>query len=132
MTETFFIPHARPTSAMSTATVPAGQRPQSVTVDPTGKYAYVANNFDDNISQYTIGATGALSAMTPATVTAGNGPVYVTVDPSGKYAYVANYANGGNVSQYTISANGELSAMTPATVTAELQPYSIIIVGSYQ
>jgi len=42
---------------------------KSVAVDPSGRYAYVANSGDATVSQYTIGATGALSPMTPATVT---------------------------------------------------------------
>ena len=56
----------------------AGSQPQSVTVDPSGKYAYVAND-GGNVSQYTIDASGRLAAMTPAaTVAAGTSPVSVT------------------------------------------------------
>jgi 6-phosphogluconolactonase len=74
-----------------------------VTVDPSGKYAYVANQGSNNVSQYTIGANGSLTAMSNATVAAGASPVSVAVDPSGTYAYVANCASGNNVS-YTQSA----------------------------
>jgi len=35
-----------------------------VTVDPSGKFAYVANNFSNSISMYTINATtGALTLI---------------------------------------------------------------------
>ena len=48
---------------MTPASVPADVNPESVAVDPTGRYAYVAN-FNNgaagSISQYAIGAGGAL------------------------------------------------------------------------
>ncbi len=93
---------------------------------PGPEYAYVANEGSNTVSQYTIGAGGALSPMTPATVTAGTYPYSVTVDPTGQYAYVAN--EGSNtVSQYTIGAGGALSPMTPATVASGRSPTSVTI-----
>ena len=67
-----------------------GTNPQSVTVDPSGKYVYVANNAGSTVSQYTIGTNGALAAMPVPAVASGLFPFSVTVDPSGRYAYVAN------------------------------------------
>ena len=55
----------------------AGTSPESVTVDTSGKYAYVANCNSANVSQYTIGSTGALTAMATPTVTAGTYPYSV-------------------------------------------------------
>ena len=53
--------------------------PSSVSVDPSGKYAYVANaGGGGTVSQYTIGAGGGLAPMTPATVAAGTNPASVT------------------------------------------------------
>jgi DNA-binding beta-propeller fold protein YncE len=52
--------------------------PLSVTVDRSGKYVYVANNGDNTVSQYTIGADGTLTAMSPATVAAGTNPASVS------------------------------------------------------
>ncbi len=46
--------------------------PYSVTVDPSGSYAYVANANSADVSQYTIGASGALTPMAAATVAAGS------------------------------------------------------------
>lgn len=46
-------------------------RCNSVTVDPTGRYAYAANINDNTGSQYTILAGGALIPMTPTTVAGG-------------------------------------------------------------
>ncbi len=116
-------------TAMALSTAETGWEPYSVTVDPSGKHAYVANYAANTISQYTIGADGALMAMTPATVVTGRDPYSVTVDPSGKHVYVAN--DGDNtVSQYTIGANGALVAMTPATVAAGSEPDSVTVAPS--
>jgi 6-phosphogluconolactonase (cycloisomerase 2 family) len=47
-----------------TGTIAAGTLPKSVAVDPSGKFAYVANNFSNSISMYTIDATtGALTLI---------------------------------------------------------------------
>ncbi len=126
---------------MSPATVAAGTNPYSITVT-TGasgqEYAYVANSNSTNlagnsssISQYTIGAGGALLPMSPATVAAGTNPVSVVVDKSGLYAYVANFGST-TVSQFTIGTGGALTAMTPATVAAGTNPYSITVDPSNQ
>jgi 6-phosphogluconolactonase (cycloisomerase 2 family) len=119
-------------TTMPTPTVaPAGRNPASITVDPSGKYAYVANFGDGTVSQYTIGAGGALTAMAKATVAAGTNPYSVTVDPLGQYVYVAN-EGGNNISQYTIGTPssltpGALTVMpTATTVAAGAQPISVI------
>jgi len=123
---------------MTPASVPTGttatSSPWSVVVDPTGKYVYVSNSGDDNVSQYTIGAGGALVPMSPATVaTGGDRPFVLTIDPAGLYAYVANFWDT-TVSQYTIGADGALTPMTPATVTVGVtggqggdRPFSITV-----
>lgn len=41
------------------------------------EYAYVANYGGNTVSQYTIGAGGALTPMTPATVAAGSNPASI-------------------------------------------------------
>jgi 6-phosphogluconolactonase (cycloisomerase 2 family) len=85
--------------------IDSGSSPDSVAVDPTGKFAYVANFGSNNVSMYTIDATsGALASI--GTIAAGPGPVSVAVDPAGKFAYVANwtYDAEGSVSMYTIDA----------------------------
>ncbi len=51
---------------MSPATVGTGVTPRSITVDPTGSYAYVANFNDNTVSQYAISTGGALVPMSPA------------------------------------------------------------------
>ena len=92
----------------------AGDRPFSDTVDPTGRFAYVANGpVSSEVSGYTINATtGALSPIPGSPFAAGDGPVSIAVDPTGRFAYVANEGVFGasSISGYTINATtGALS-----------------------
>src|SRR5271155_3748980 len=108
----------------STGTIAAGTDPVSVVVDPSGKFAYVANSSSNDVSMYTINVT--TGALTPTgTIAAGAGPVSVVVDPSGKFAYVANFTSN-DVSMYTIDVT--TGALTPTgTIAAGLSPTSIAV-----
>ena len=74
----------------------AGVGANSVAVDPSGKFAYVANAGYNAVAGYTINpTTGALAPIAGIfpfgpSFPAGAGPILVAVDPSGKFAYVAN------------------------------------------
>ncbi|MEO8332327.1 MAG: beta-propeller fold lactonase family protein [Gallionella sp.] len=105
-------------------TVAAVSGPTSVTVDPSGKYAYVANSFDSVISQYKI-VGGVLTQMNPATEISGLAPVSFALDPSGKYAYAANSASN-DVTQFSIDpTSGALTNLV--TVSAGTSPAYITV-----
>jgi DNA-binding beta-propeller fold protein YncE len=119
---------------------PAPGFPLSIAVDPTGKFAYVANygnNGNGNtVSAYTIDAgTGVLTRISCVPIgppncsvdpgfpefLAGAGPVSVTVDPADKFAYVANYA-GNSVSVYSINTStGFLTRIDCDPATSDVQ-----------
>jgi YVTN family beta-propeller protein len=108
--------------------IAAGAGPDSVAVDPAGKFAYVPNFGSNDVSMYTIDATtGALASI--GTIAAGTSPYSVAVDPAGKFAYVANWTgpnSDGSVSMYTIDAT--TGGLTPSgTIATELSPTSIAI-----
>jgi DNA-binding beta-propeller fold protein YncE len=108
--------------AATTVAISQGSSP----VVAVPQYAYVANNGDSTVSQYTIDANGGLAAMANPTVATGAHPAAVTVDPSGRYAYVVNFSDN-TLSQYTIGADGSLAPMTPATVVTDVTPVAIVI-----
>jgi DNA-binding beta-propeller fold protein YncE len=114
-----------------TLTVTAGGvGPTSLAVDPTGKFAYVANDgcpdaFAGNVSIYAINPTnGTLMSTRPPLTTGDFGADSVAVDPSGKFAYVANWGEGntaGSVSMYAI--NGTTGTLTfTGTIVAPCAP----------
>ena len=104
--------------------------PASMAVDPTGRFAYVANEgcpdaFDGSVSMYTINPTdGTLTSAGPPVTSGDFGADSVAVDPSGKFVYVANWGEGntaGSVSMYAI--NGTTGILTPTgTIQAPCAP----------
>jgi YVTN family beta-propeller protein len=104
--------------------IAAGTGPDSVAVDPAGKFAYVTNSGSNDVSIYTIDATtGTLVSM--GSVAAGTQPVSVAVDPAGKFAYVTNFGSD-DVSIYAIDApTGTLVSM--GSVAAGTQPVSVAV-----
>jgi len=86
------------------------------------QFVYVANSQSNNVSAYSIDATGALTPIgTP--VAAGSLPISVAVDPAGRFVYVANI-DSDDVSAYTIGATGALTPTGPP-VPAGLYPHSV-------
>jgi YVTN family beta-propeller protein len=91
--------------------------PQSIAVDPAGKFAYAVNGGCNGgvgayVSMYTINpTTGALASIGPPvwTLDGGDYPGSVTVAPSGKFVYVTNSGDVwdpdyGSVAMYTVDA----------------------------
>jgi 6-phosphogluconolactonase (cycloisomerase 2 family) len=108
----------------------------SITVDPSGTFAYVANEGTNNVSAYTIkSSTGELTAINCSMCSAGAAPTAVAVDPSGQFVYVANGGSGNpntpSVSAYTIDAStGELAPVSGspyATGGAYTQSVSVTV-----
>jgi 6-phosphogluconolactonase len=88
--------------------VPVGSGPNSVTIDPSGKFLYAASLQGGNFSGFTVNSgTGALTAMSgsPYNVVVSSTLVNplssVMTDSSGKYLYVASL-NGNNVYAFNI------------------------------
>jgi YVTN family beta-propeller protein len=104
--------------------IAAGTGPDSVAVDPAGKFAYVTNFGSNDVSMYTIDATtGALASI--GTIAAGTGPDSVIVDPGGKFAYVMNFGSN-DVSMYTIDATtGALISI--GSIAAGTNPFSVAV-----
>ena len=117
---------------MATPTVSAGDGPTGIAVSPDGKSVYVTNVFADGadgVSQYSVGAGGALTAMATPTVAAGGEPFGIAVSPDGKSVYVTNeFADGADgVSQYSVGTGGALTAMATPTVAAGDAPTGIAV-----
>jgi 6-phosphogluconolactonase (cycloisomerase 2 family) len=106
--------------------------PSAVVVDPSGRFAYVANEFSDNVSGYTINATtGALPPLAGSPFPAGTFPQAITVDPAGRFVYVANggdFESLGSVSGYTINAaTGALTPVAGSPFPAGAAPSAVTV-----
>jgi len=93
-----------------------GSDPSSLTLDPSGKFVYVADTADATISAFTLDSTsGALSVVAGSPFPSGghgsiNGPAGIAADAAGKYIYVCNASN--DISVFTFnSQTGVLTAL---------------------
>ena len=108
----------------SLGTITAGTDPAAVAVDPTGKFAYVANSGSNDVSMYSIDTTsGRLSSI--GTIAAGTRPDSVAVDPTGKFAFIVNFTSD-DVSMYSINTTTGALSFT-GTIAAGTAPSSIAI-----
>jgi len=78
-----------------------GVKPVAVAVSPSGKKAYVANIYGDNVSVINV-ATGNVSKTIE--LPADSWPCSVVFSPNGKRAYVAN-TNGRTISVITVATD---------------------------
>jgi 6-phosphogluconolactonase (cycloisomerase 2 family) len=110
-----------------------GAIPRSVAVDPSGRFAYVANSNSNNVSAFTINsATGALVPLPGSPFAAGTTPMSIIVDPSGKFAYVANL-NSSNVWVFAIDATtGALTPVAGSPFAAGTNPSSVFVSSKIQ
>jgi 6-phosphogluconolactonase len=92
----------------------------SVAIDPSGRFAYVANTAG-SVAEYTINSSsGALAAIPGSPLTVSSTPTAVAVDPSGRFAYVTNGGSGSPfVSAYAINTStGALTQISGSPFTA--------------
>ena len=101
-------PTAAPDEGLTTviATVPVGDVPQGVGVNPTTNRVYVAN-FDDDTVSVIDGATNAVIATIPGGV---SGPHDVGVNPTTDRVYVANLR--GTVSTIDGATNAVIATVS--------------------
>jgi 6-phosphogluconolactonase (cycloisomerase 2 family) len=96
----------------------AGTQPNSLAVDPTGRFVYVAASGSKNIWAYTISAsTGALTLIPGSPFPTGSSasPTAITVDPTGRFAYSTN-------TDQNVAANNTISAYSIDSMTGALTP----------
>ena len=74
-------------------------------------YAYVTNEYSNDIYQYTISEDGTLAFLdtTASFPHPGPAPFSIAVNPSGLHAYVTHFNN--HITEYTIAADGSLSIL---------------------
>jgi DNA-binding beta-propeller fold protein YncE len=115
------------------STVVTGKHPIAISISPSGKHAYVANQNGNSVSQYSVAENGSLIPMTTAFVESLVTPVSIAVSDCGKYAYVSNISSN-NISQYAIDEQGGFNAIPvnkwgDSAVDAEVSPRCVMIIG---
>ena len=93
-----------------------GQAPNSVALDGTGGFVYVANRADSTISGYAIGTTGTLTAIAGSPFASGSQVNTIGTDSTGKYLLAA--AVGGSPDLTMYSENATTGALASVATTA--------------
>ena len=89
-----------------------GATPTWVTVEPSGKFLYVADSAHNAVLAFAIAGNGALTPVAGSPFAAGANPTHLTVNAGGTLLFVAN-SNDNTVSEYVIdAATGALGVAT--------------------
>jgi 6-phosphogluconolactonase (cycloisomerase 2 family) len=115
-------------TSISAALGGLGSPPATLTVTAAPEYAYVANQNANTVSEFTIGAGGALTLI--GTAATGNVPNAVVVDPTGRYVYVANWTDG-TLSEYAVGSDGTLTNIGTAAAGSEPASITLDTTGQY-
>jgi DNA-binding beta-propeller fold protein YncE len=116
----------------TTATVPSGQTPVALAVDPSGKFLFVANQgtFADptsgTISVFTISGTTLTQVGNPFPTevlgdVTGSGPTGVIAAPAGNFLYVSNQFTN-TVQLFTYDPTSGALTLPPTSYTAGTSP----------
>jgi len=98
------------TQSVGCKAAPCG--PRAIEFSPSGAFAFVPNRFSNDVSAFSVSATGLLTPVAGSPFAAGTDPRSAAVDLSGRYLYVPNVASG-DVSAFAI--DGKTGALRPVT-----------------
>jgi len=101
---------------------PTGISPTTVLVHPSGKFAYIANAGESNISLFTIDKSAALTEVMPRTPTNRN-PASMVMDAAGSLLFCAN-TGSNTITAYSIDPGS--GALTPSPASPVLTGFGPI------
>ncbi|MBC7398122.1 MAG: beta-propeller fold lactonase family protein, partial [Bdellovibrionales bacterium] len=100
---------------------------ETISIDPTGTYLYVAASSSSGIYQYSISNSGTLVPLSPATISSGFGPTSIIQDTFGRFIYSGDSPNNLLYSFKASSATGVLTPTSPANLTIQSGPYPLAV-----
>jgi len=98
-----------------------GSDPGSIAISRNGKFLYVANLGSNDVTAFSIGATGLLTLLPPSgghanpISTRGTIPRGIAISPNASFLYVAN-SGSNDVTVFQVGTNGLLT-LVPATAS---------------
>jgi len=104
-----------PAPAPPCAATLVGSFPVGLAEDRLGKFLYVSNNGDNNVSGFSVGPDGSLAPLSTATFPTGAGPGLPAIDSTGSFLFVPN-SGDNTISVFSIGPAGPLAGLlTPVT-----------------
>jgi 6-phosphogluconolactonase len=118
-------PFCNTPSSVSPTCAPIGSQvstfPTALVVSATGNFLYVANNFANSVTAFSINSSGALSLLGVAPYAVGLAPSGIGIVPAGGFLYVAN-TGSNTVSAFAICDKVVTSCANPNTPDGTLTP----------
>jgi 6-phosphogluconolactonase (cycloisomerase 2 family) len=125
-------------SPFSTAAplAPFGTGPSALAVTPDAKFLYVANQFDNTVTEFSVDGSGVLTRLIAIPV--GTAPAAANISPDGGFLFVGN-SGSSNLSAFLIcnqvltscsnptSPDGSLTPVTNSPFAVGLGPASIVL-----
>ena len=116
-------PNSGVLTALTGSPFTIGPTPQSVVLHPSGKFFYVSNAGQSNISLFTISSTGVPTEVTPRTAT-GTTPLLLVMDSTGAFLYAAS-AFSNNIYAYSIDPKSGALTVVGAPIGIGLSPLNM-------
>ncbi len=109
----------------------AGVKPSAIISDPSGRFVYVTDQYQNLILAYNILTGGTLQSQLNGPFATDLYPYAMAVDPRGKFLYVTDY-NSNNVRAYTINnATGNPIAVSGGSYGTGTEPTCLAIEPAY-
>jgi 6-phosphogluconolactonase (cycloisomerase 2 family) len=120
-------PATVPTDASASTPPNPSANPIAMAINSAGTFAYVVNQGDNSVSEFSIArGSGTLTFVT--TTMTGYGPNAVAISPNGRYLYVTNGIDA-TISEFSITS-GALTALpeSPASINSgQNTPTSVVV-----
>ncbi len=109
----------------------AGVKPSAIVSDPTGRFVYVTDQYQNLILGYNVLSGGALQSQVNGPFSTDLYPYAMVIDPRGKFLYVTNY-NSNDVRAYAINTGtGNPIGVSGGTYLTGTEPTCIALEPAY-
>ena len=107
----------------------AGVKPSAIASDPSGRFVYVTDQYENLLLGYDIQADGSLQAMLDGPFPTDLFPNAIAIDPRGLFMYVTNF-NSNDVRAYAIASSASAQGSSPQGTPAAIAGKGAAGVGS--
>jgi 6-phosphogluconolactonase (cycloisomerase 2 family) len=104
-----------PSNGFPSGASPGGTSPSGIIEDPTGSHLYIADGVANQITVYSVGASGVPAAISGGTVQTEAGPMGMAFDLTHTYLYVVDYT-ANTIDTFSVSSGGQLTRLSSAAV----------------